>query len=97
MRTIRRLYFYIITVISVEVIIWGVISLARTLFSQGKETDSGFLLATGLSLLIVGLPIFLLHWTNSFEAKAILYTVIVEHDHWLIKNCWINRTEEIEN
>mgnify|MGYP001024426102 CR=1 FL=1 len=62
MRTIRRLYFYLVTLISLEVVIWGLVNLLRTtvdlLPGQG-DTD---LLSNGLSLVLVGLPIGLLHW-----------------------------------
>ncbi len=61
MRTIRRFYFYLVAFISLEVVVWGGISLARTLFENlpGGNTNQ---LATGLSLVLVGAPIFLLHW-----------------------------------
>ncbi len=61
MRTIRRFYFYLVAFISLEVVVWGAISLARTLFENlpGGNTNQ---LATGLSLVLVGTPIFLLHW-----------------------------------
>lgn len=61
MRTIRRLYFYALALISLEVVIWGVINLLRTIVSR-RLIGSSDLLATGLSLVLVGLPIFLLHW-----------------------------------
>jgi hypothetical protein len=61
MSTVRRLYFYILTLISVEVVIWGVIGLVRTIVSGGLLGASS-LLATGLSLVLVGVPIFFLHW-----------------------------------
>lgn len=60
MSTVRRLYFYGLALISVEVIVWGVINLLRTIFSSGFI--GGSLLASGLSLVLVGIPIFLLHW-----------------------------------
>jgi hypothetical protein len=62
MQTVRRLYFYVVALISLEVVIWGVIYLARTLFDTRGLAFSRDLLATGLSLILVGLPIFLLHW-----------------------------------
>ena len=34
MRTIRRFYFYLVAFISLEVVVWGAISLARTLFEN---------------------------------------------------------------
>jgi len=62
MQNVRRLYFYLVSLISLEVVIWGVIYLARTLFDPQSTTLTSELLATGLSLILVGLPIFLLHW-----------------------------------
>ena len=61
MNTVRRLYFYGLALISAEVVIWGLINLLRTVVdrSVGYSADT---LATGLSLVLVGLPIFLLHW-----------------------------------
>jgi hypothetical protein len=62
MQTVRRLYFYLVSLISLEVVVWGVIYLARTLFNSQSTALTSNLLATGLSLILVGLPIFLLHW-----------------------------------
>jgi hypothetical protein len=62
MQTVRRLYFYLVSLISLEVVVWGVIYLARTLFKAQSTILTSNLLATGLSLILVGLPIFLLHW-----------------------------------
>src|SRR5512141_651396 len=61
MSTIRRLYFYVLSLISAEAIVWGAITLLRTVISKGL-IGGGSLLATGLSLVLVGLPIFWLHW-----------------------------------
>jgi hypothetical protein len=61
MRTIRRLYFYLVALISLETVIWGGIYLARTLFNIGILSQISDL-AGGFSLVLVGLPIFLLHW-----------------------------------
>ena len=62
MSTVRRTYFYLVALIGLEVVVWGVINLARTLFDILPGGGSASLLAGGLSLIIVGLPIFLLHW-----------------------------------
>lgn len=61
MNTVRRLYFYSLAYISAEVVIWGTISLLRTIFSHGLVGGSSWL-AGGLSLVFVGIPIFWLHW-----------------------------------
>ncbi len=62
MRTIRRLYLYIVSFISLEVVLWGLIGLARSAFA-GDQIGSGVSqLAGALSLIFVGVPVFLLHW-----------------------------------
>jgi hypothetical protein len=62
MRTVRRIYFYAVALISLEVVIWGVIGLIRTIISQQIDSGIAGLLASGLSQIIVAIPIFLLHW-----------------------------------
>lgn len=61
MRTIRRLYFYAVALISLEVVIWGLIGLMRTIFSSGLVNLTE-VLAQALALVLVGVPIFLFHW-----------------------------------
>jgi hypothetical protein len=62
MNTVRRLYFYVVTLISAEVVIWGVINLLRTLIDVVPGGGTVNELSTGLSMILVGTPIFLLHW-----------------------------------
>lgn len=61
MRTVRRLYFYVVAFISLEVVLWGLISLLRSIVN---ETVGGGaeVLAGALALILVGVPIFLVHW-----------------------------------
>lgn len=61
MKTIRQIYTYLITLISLEVVVWGMIRLARTFTNPALGLDASSL-AGALALLLVGLPIFLLHW-----------------------------------
>lgn len=63
MQNIRRLYIYGVSLISLEVILWGSIGLLRSLFT-GQEIGGGSVdrLAGALSLILVGTPIFLFHW-----------------------------------
>lgn len=61
MRTVRRLYFYALSLIGAEAVVWGTVTLLRTVLSKGLVGVGGQL-ATGLSALLVGLPVFLLHW-----------------------------------
>lgn len=62
MRTIRRLYYYLLAFISLEVVLWSVITLARTVFDAASLNNIGDQIAGGLAFLIVGLPMFLFHW-----------------------------------
>lgn len=69
MQTIRRLYFYAVSLVSLEVVIWGLIGLLRSIVGSallpGAET-----LAQALALILVGVPIFLLHWVWAQRAAA---------------------------
>lgn len=62
MRAIRRLYFFAVAFISVEVVLWGLISLSRATLSTGLLLPGAETLAQALALILVGVPIFLLHW-----------------------------------
>lgn len=61
MRTIRRLYFYAVALISLEVVVWGLINLLRSIFSS-QLVNMADVLAQALALVLVGVPIFLFHW-----------------------------------
>jgi hypothetical protein len=60
-KSIRRLYFYLVAFISIEVVLWGLVGLLR---SVANDTISGGAdaLAQALALILVGVPIFLVHW-----------------------------------
>ncbi len=61
MKSIRRLYFYLVAFISAEVVLWGGIGLLRSMVSAipvGAEDA----LARALALVLVGVPVFLFHW-----------------------------------
>jgi hypothetical protein len=62
MRTIRRLYIYAVSFISLEVVLWGLIGLARSAFSGDQIGSDATRLASALALILVGVPVFLLHW-----------------------------------
>ena len=61
MKSIRRLYFYLVAFISIEVVLWGLVGLLRSIVD---DTVSGGAdaLAQALALILVGVPIFLVHW-----------------------------------
>ena len=61
MKTVRRLYFYAVALISIEVVLWGLINLLRSIVSQ-TVGGTAEVLARALALTVVGLPIFLFHW-----------------------------------
>ena len=62
MRTIRRLYFYAVVFVTVEVVVWGLIRLLRTIFSSTNIIVGSETLSQALALILVGLPLFLFHW-----------------------------------
>ncbi len=70
MRTIRRLYFYTVAFISVEAILWGLITLIRTMFASNTIFPGPEMLAQALALIVVAIPIFLLHWLWVQNASA---------------------------
>jgi hypothetical protein len=71
MRTIRRLYFYAVTFVSLEVVLWGLIGLARSIFHTSSVVTSGTdRLAQALALIIVGVPVFGFHWWRSQRDAA---------------------------
>ena len=63
MRAVRRLYFYIVAFISLQVILWGLITLASSTIDSPIAGGLSSLLARGLAQVLVGLPFFLLHWS----------------------------------
>ena len=69
MKTVRRLYFYAVAFISIEVVLWGVISLLRSIVDDtvGGQAQA---LARALALVLVGMPIFLFHWLWAQRAAA---------------------------
>jgi hypothetical protein len=69
MKSIRRLYFYLVAFISIEVVVWGLVSLLRSIVD---DTISGGAdaLAQALALILVGVPIFLAHWLWVQRAAA---------------------------
>ncbi|HLO31686.1 MAG TPA: DUF5671 domain-containing protein [Anaerolineales bacterium] len=69
MKSIRRLYFYLVALISIEVVLWGLVGLLRSIID---ETISGGAdaLAQAMALILVGVPIFLVHWLWAQRAAA---------------------------
>jgi hypothetical protein len=69
MKSIRRLYFYLVAFISIEIVLWGLVGLLRSIVD---DTVSGGAdaLAQALALILVGVPIFLSHWLWAQRASA---------------------------
>ena len=69
MKSIRRLYFYLVAFISIEVVVWGLVGLLRSIV---EDTVSGGAdaLAQALALILVGVPIFLVHWLWAQRSSA---------------------------
>lgn len=70
MKTIRRLYFYVVAFISIEVVLWGMIGLLRSILNPQDVSDNASNLAQALALILVGVPIFLIHWSWSQRVSA---------------------------
>ncbi len=64
MKTTRRLYFYLLSLISTQVVIWAVVSLLRTIFDHEVVPSTLDWLSGGIAFVAVGVPIFWLHWTT---------------------------------
>ncbi|HUH96196.1 MAG TPA: DUF5671 domain-containing protein [Anaerolineales bacterium] len=69
MKIVRRLYFYAVAGISLEVVLWGLINLLRSIIDQ-TVGGGAVALAQALALILVGLPIFLFHWLWAQRAWA---------------------------
>jgi uncharacterized protein DUF5671 len=69
MKSIRRLYFYLVAFISIEVVVWGLVGLLRSIVDQ-TISGGADALAQALALILVGVPIFLIHWLWAQRAAA---------------------------
>jgi hypothetical protein len=69
MKTVRRLYFYAVALISLEIVLWGMIGLLRTIVDN-ISIGAGDALARALALVVVGVPIFLVHWMWAQKAAT---------------------------
>ena len=69
MKSIRRLYFYLVAFISVEIVLWGLVGLLRSIVDDSVSGGADAL-AQALALILVGVPIFLIHWLWAQRASA---------------------------
>ncbi|MCP4139917.1 MAG: hypothetical protein GY755_06450 [Chloroflexi bacterium] len=61
MKTIQRIYLYAVSLISMEVVLWGMIGLTRSIFSN-PGSGGVSQLSEALALILVGVPVFGIHW-----------------------------------
>ena len=61
MSNVRRAYIYLACIASLESVAWAIISLLRNLLTPGKYTSLEST-ALQIAVIVVGLPIFLVHW-----------------------------------
>lgn len=73
MKTIQRYYFYIVSVVSLEVTVWASIWLLRSVFPSNEVLGGANILASALSYIFVAVPVFLIHW--NWVRKDILENV----------------------
>src|SRR5258708_5054524 len=69
MKPIRRLYFYLVAIISVEIVVWGLVGLLRSIVDK-TISGGADALAQALALILVGVPIFLIHWLWAQRVSA---------------------------
>ncbi len=71
MQTIRRIYIYTITLVSLETILWGLIGLLRSIASPQIVGGAEERLAAPLAFVIVGIPVFYIHWRWAQHAASL--------------------------
>jgi len=69
MKSIRRSYFYLVAIISIEIVLWGLVGLLRSIVDN-TISGGADALAQALALILVGVPIFLIHWSWAQRASA---------------------------
>lgn len=69
MKSIRRLYFYLVAFISILVVVWGLIGLLRSILDK-TISGGADALAQALAFILVGMPFFLIHWLWAQRASA---------------------------
>lgn len=69
MISIRRWYTLIASALSLQVVVWALISLLRGLLPPGTRADIEDL-SLGIAVVIIGLPLFLVHWRWAQRSAA---------------------------
>lgn len=62
MRSVRRWYIFLVAAISLQAVTWAVIALLRTVLGVWGE-PSVEAIAFQVAVVVIGLPVFLIHWT----------------------------------
>ncbi|MBI9049248.1 MAG: hypothetical protein JEZ00_07505 [Anaerolineaceae bacterium] len=61
MKAVRRFYFYALTLISLELVVWGLYTLISAIWRTTEAIGFNDILASGLAQILIGLPIFVFH------------------------------------
>jgi hypothetical protein len=61
MTNVRRWYVYLVCAITINAVVWSVITLLRNLFIPGMDAPVTAL-AFEIAVIIIALPIYLIHW-----------------------------------
>ncbi len=70
MKTIRRIYIYLVAFISFEVTAWAIIGLVRSIFDSSSVGGNTSDLAQALSMILVGGIVFWIHWRMAQKDSA---------------------------
>ena len=70
MGNIRRWYVYLVSAVTIQAVTWAAISLVRNLIVPGVNTSTTAI-ALQISVIIISLPLFLVHWIWAQRQAAI--------------------------
>jgi len=70
MKTIRRIYIYLVAFISFELTAWAIIGLVRSIFDTTSIGGNTADLAQALSMIVVGGVVFGIHWRMAQKDAA---------------------------
>jgi len=71
MSNIRNIYIYLTTAISLNAVTWALIAMLRSLTASGSIRSDREFLAFQIAIIIIGLPIFLIHWLWAQRLAAV--------------------------
>lgn len=69
MINLRRIYVYLISAITLQAVVWAIIALLRNL-TAASLTDATSQIAMQISMILVGFPLFLVHWLWAQRSAA---------------------------